>query len=74
RYIERLVRSAVSDRGADESKKLSQTVHSLATQNELLHHKNEGLKEALIVKKKHRKVSKPFDLQQREEYHSGANF
>ncbi|KAF2823143.1 hypothetical protein CC86DRAFT_299737, partial [Ophiobolus disseminans] len=30
RYIERLVRSAVSDQGADELKKLSQTVHSLA--------------------------------------------
>ncbi|KAF2831088.1 hypothetical protein CC86DRAFT_378003 [Ophiobolus disseminans] len=30
--------------------------------------------EALIVKKRHRKVGKPFDLQQREEYHSGAMF
>ncbi|KAF2819144.1 hypothetical protein CC86DRAFT_239679, partial [Ophiobolus disseminans] len=74
RYMERLVRSAVNDQGADELKKLSQTIHSLATQNELLHHKNEGLKEALIVKKRHRKVSKPLDLQQREEYHSGAIF
>ncbi|KAF2822600.1 hypothetical protein CC86DRAFT_300816 [Ophiobolus disseminans] len=72
--MERLVRSAVSDQGADESKKLSQTVHSLATQNELLRHKNDGLKEALIVKKRHRKVGKPLDLQQREEYHGGAMF
>ncbi|KAF2831231.1 hypothetical protein CC86DRAFT_281956 [Ophiobolus disseminans] len=72
--MERLVRSAVSDRGADKLKKLSQTVHSLATQNELLRHENEGLKEALTVKKRHRKVSKPLDLQQREEYHGGAMF
>ncbi|KAF2828059.1 hypothetical protein CC86DRAFT_438948 [Ophiobolus disseminans] len=74
RQMERLVRSAVSNWGTDESKKLSQTVYSLATQNDLLHHKNEGLKEALVVKKKHKKVGKPLDLQQREEYHSGANF
>ncbi|KAF2822388.1 hypothetical protein CC86DRAFT_396655 [Ophiobolus disseminans] len=42
--------------------------------NELLRHENEGLKEALIVKKRHRKVSKPLNLQQREEYYGGAMF
>ncbi|KAF2822317.1 hypothetical protein CC86DRAFT_448156 [Ophiobolus disseminans] len=74
RQMERLVRSAVSDRGADESKRLSQMLHTLAVQKELLHHKNKGLKEALVVKKKHRKASKLLDLQQREEYYGGANF
>ncbi|KAF2819666.1 hypothetical protein CC86DRAFT_306904 [Ophiobolus disseminans] len=49
-------------------------VHSLATQNELLHNKIEGLKEALIVKKRHKQKSKPLDLQQREEYYGGAVF
>ncbi|KAF2820896.1 hypothetical protein CC86DRAFT_374169 [Ophiobolus disseminans] len=74
RHIERLVRSAVNDQGVDESKKLSQTLHSLATQNELLRHEKYGLKNALTVKKRHKKVGKPLDLQQREEHHSGAVF
>ncbi|KAF1934931.1 hypothetical protein EJ02DRAFT_362622 [Clathrospora elynae] len=33
-----------------------------------------GLSEALQVKKKHNKKSKPLDLQQRQEYHGGATF
>ncbi|KAF2820821.1 hypothetical protein CC86DRAFT_303956, partial [Ophiobolus disseminans] len=74
RQMERLIRSAVSDRIADDSKTLSQTLHSLAVQNELLHTKNDGLREALTIKKRHRKVGKPLDLQQREEYYRGANF
>jgi hypothetical protein len=45
-HMERLVRAAVSDRTADESKKLFETLHSLAVQNELLHDENSGLREA----------------------------
>ncbi|KAF1973230.1 hypothetical protein BU23DRAFT_641105, partial [Bimuria novae-zelandiae CBS 107.79] len=40
--------------------------------NELLHHEINGLKEALLVKKKHKKKGKRLDLQQRQEYHGGA--
>ena len=72
--MERLVRSAVKDTAAEESKSLSQTLHRLQVQNELLHHENDGLREALTVKKRHKKHSKPLDLQQRQEYHGGAVF
>jgi hypothetical protein len=74
RHMERLVRSAVRDTTAEDSKLLSQTLHSLAAQNELLHHENKGLREALTVKRRHKKRGKPLDLQQREEYHGGAVF
>jgi hypothetical protein len=41
-------------------------------QYELLKHENEGLKEALQHKQKHKKKSKALNLQQRQEYHGGA--
>jgi hypothetical protein len=56
------------------SKKLSTLLHHLANQNELLTDKNEGLREALTTKKKHNKMGKVLDLQQRQEYHGGAVF
>jgi hypothetical protein len=37
-----------------------------------LKHENEGLKEALQHKQKHKKKGKALDLQQRQEYHGGA--
>jgi hypothetical protein len=39
-----------------------------------LKHENEGLREALHHKQKHKKKSKALDLQQRQEYHGGAVF
>jgi hypothetical protein len=72
RKMEQLVRVAVKDQATTEAKKLSRLLHSLQVQNELLHHENNGLREALAVKKKHKKHSKPLDLQQRKEYHGGA--
>jgi hypothetical protein len=74
RHMERLVRAAVSDRTADESKKLSETLHSLAVQNELLHDENDGLREALDDKKKRKDRGKRLDLQREDSYHSGATF
>ena len=74
RQMERLVRSAVNDEGAKESKQLSLSLHRLQVQNELLHHENDGLREALTATKKHKKRGKPLDLQQREEYYGGAVF
>jgi hypothetical protein len=70
--MERVVRAAVKDTGADEAKQLSQTVHHLHVQNGLLHHENDGLKEALTAYKKHKKKDKVLNLQQRKEYHGGA--
>ncbi|KAI1689714.1 hypothetical protein KJE20_02892 [Pyrenophora tritici-repentis] len=57
-----------------EARKLRSSVHHLSVQNELLKHENEGLKEALQHKKKHRKKGKALDLQQRQEYHGGSVF
>ncbi|KAF1952888.1 hypothetical protein CC80DRAFT_368901, partial [Byssothecium circinans] len=50
------------------------SLHQLQVQNELLYHENDGLREALTAKEKHKKRGKPLDLQQREEYHGGAVF
>jgi ribosomal protein L22 len=72
--MERLVRAAVSDRTADESKKLSETLHSLAVQNELLHDENDGSREALDDKKKRKERCKRLNLQREDSYHGGATF
>jgi uncharacterized protein YndB with AHSA1/START domain len=74
RHMERLLRAAVSDRTADESKKLSETLHSLAVRNELLNEENEGLREALNNKKKRKDRGKRLDLQREDLYHGGATF
>jgi hypothetical protein len=64
----------VSDRTADESKKLSKMLHSLAVQNKLLNKKNKGLQEALDNKKKRKDHGKRLDLQCKDLYHGGATF
>jgi len=74
RKMDRLVRTAVADTQSAESKKLSLSLHHLSVQNQLLHYKLNGVKEALTAKKRHKKQSKPLDLQQRQEYHGGAVF
>ncbi|KAF1948153.1 hypothetical protein CC80DRAFT_511572 [Byssothecium circinans] len=74
RQMDRLIRSTVKDKGAKELKQLSLSLHQLQVQNELLYHENDGLREALTTKEKHKKRGKPLDLQQREEYHGGAVF
>ena len=74
RKIERLVRVVVDDAASREAKKLSQTIHSISTQNQLLKHENEGLRIALSTKKKHQKRSKPLADDQSAEYSGGAVF
>ncbi|KAA8619913.1 Carbohydrate-binding module family 18 protein [Pyrenophora tritici-repentis] len=69
-----VVRAAVNDSHQYEARKLRSSVHHLSVQYELLKHENEGLKEALQHKKKHRKKGKALDLQQRQEYHGGSVF
>lgn len=70
--MNRLVRSAVEDVAADESKALSQMLHHLQAQNQLLQDENEGLYDALNTKERQKKRSWPLDLQQRQEYHSST--
>jgi hypothetical protein len=71
RSMDRLVR-AVVDPATTEAKKLRSHLHDISVQNELLHHENDGLREALSSKKKHKKKGYKLDLQQREETHGGA--
>jgi hypothetical protein len=74
RQMDRLVRSAVRNTAAEESKLLFQTLHQLQVQNELLRHKNEGLREAATLKQKHKQPSNALDLHRKESYHGGATF
>jgi hypothetical protein len=62
----------VKDQSSKDARKLSQSFHHLSVQNQLLHHEIEGLKEALAVKKKHKRLGKSLNLQQRQEYRGGA--
>jgi hypothetical protein len=71
--MERLIRCAVSDNTAEESKRLSLALHELQVQNQLLSVENEGLRDALTTKRNHKK-GRVLDLQQREEFHGGAVF
>ena len=71
RSMERLLREA-SDRTSREAKTLSQAIHHMAVESELLKGENRGLRDALSTKKKHNKKGKVFDLQQRREYYGGA--
>jgi hypothetical protein len=68
--IRKTLDAAVADKANAEAKRLSSTLHPLQVQNELLHHENKGLRAA--IKRRHKKNSKLFDLQHREEYHGGA--
>jgi cell shape-determining protein MreC len=68
------VHIAVKDTQQEELKKLSLLLYHISVQNESLKHENEGLREALYYKQKHKKKSKALDLQQYQEYHSRAVF
>jgi hypothetical protein len=65
----KIVARDINDR---ETKKLSRSLHLISVQNELLKHEVLGLREALASKKKGQKRSKPLDIQQRKECHSGS--
>ena len=62
------------DKSKVEAKRLSAALHSLQVNNELLHFENQRLKDAVTTKQKHKKKSKPLDLQQRKEFRSKAVF
>jgi hypothetical protein len=51
---------------------LTQALHHLQVNNELISQENEGLREALQTKKRHKQKGVPLDLQQHQEYHGGA--
>jgi hypothetical protein len=73
READRLLRAA-ANKSSSDLKTVSLLIHHLANQNKLLTGENKGLRDALTTKKKHNKKGKVLDLQQRQEYHSGAVF
>ena len=58
----------------EEAKQITHSLYYLQVQNKLLLHENQGLRESLRIKKKHKKQGYTLDLQQRKEYHGGAVF
>jgi hypothetical protein len=64
----------VRDITTKESRKLSQTIHSISVQKELLEHENQGLREALTNKKRRQIKGKTLPLKQPDEWHGGAVF
>ena len=69
-----MIRAAIQEPQSTETNKLRRSLHYLSIENELLHHKVDGLQRGLSTKQKRKKENKVFDLQQRQEYHSGAVF
>ena len=75
RQINRDITSAIeAGLSSTEADSLRQSLHRIQIQNELLQHENDGLRDALIQKKRKPTSRKPMDLQQRKEYHGGAVF
>jgi hypothetical protein len=72
--LQDLFEAAVPDKSKVEAKQLSASLHSLQVNNELVHFKNQRLKDAVTTKQKHKKKSKPLDLQQQKEFPSKAVF
>jgi hypothetical protein len=66
RQMVRLIRSAVKYTAAEDSQKLSRTLHLLQVQNEVLQYDNNGLRDTLTAKKQRKAVGKPSDLQYEE--------
>jgi hypothetical protein len=74
RDVRHLIDKVMMDSASKSLQKLKAALHSFQVQNKLLHYKNDSLRAALTVKKKHDKKSRPLNLQQRKEYHGSAVF
>jgi hypothetical protein len=66
RHMERILRAA-ADRTSNEARNLSNLIHHVAVQKELLKEDNKGLRDAFCTKRKHNKKGRVLDLQQRNE-------
>lgn len=72
RKIQALLKQAVADITNERSQQLSQTIHHISIQRQLLQHENTQLKEALANEKKRHKRGKPLLLEAPAEYNGGA--
>lgn len=69
-----MLREVVKITRDPKAQKLSQTYHSILVQRSLLEHEAQGLKQALINERLHRKRGKAPALESPEEYHGKAVF
>jgi hypothetical protein len=70
--LKTIVRREVKDQSSKGVKKLQQSLHHIAAQNQLLHGEIRGLKRALAIKEKRPKHSYALQLDEDEVYHGGA--
>jgi hypothetical protein len=64
----------VPDKLKVEAKRLLTLLRSLQVNNELVHHENQKLKDAVTTKQKHKKKSASLDLQQPKKFRSKSTF
>ncbi|KAL5472053.1 hypothetical protein PMIN07_012610 [Paraphaeosphaeria minitans] len=70
--FDRLLDAAINTGGGEEARKLSRTVHRVITQKLLLEQENQGLRDALSIKKNRLKRGRPLPLDQPDEDHTGG--
>ncbi|KNG52878.1 pogo transposable [Stemphylium lycopersici] len=63
RDIRKILDAAVTERAKVEGNRVGTALHSLQAQNELLHHENDGLHEALLTKQRHKKKNSLLGLE-----------
>jgi hypothetical protein len=74
RQVRKLFDAAVLNKAGVKAKRLSAALHSFQAKNEVVRLENEGLKQSLATKGKHKHKSKPLPLQQRKEFYLKAVF
>lgn len=72
--METIIRREVKDQGSKAVKKLLRSLHHILAQNSILRGEIQGLKDALLVKKRREKKSYTLQLKNSQEYHGGAVF
>jgi hypothetical protein len=72
--LRKIFDAAVADKAKIEAKQLSAAIHSLQANNNILHTNIDGLRSALLTKKKHNTRSYTMDLHQNKQNPGGAVF
>ena len=68
------LKKVVGDSTEKKTMQLTQAIHHLVCENELLKHENEGLREALRINKKRQTRGKPFQPREEDLEHGGAKW
>ena len=70
--IKTLIFRQVRDKDAKDTKKINRSLHYISAQLSILRSENRELREALSVKKRHRKKSYTLDVNNNYKYYGGA--